>query len=41
MVKALPSNAGGIGSIPGQGTTVLPAARHGQIVLFCFVFLIC
>ena len=37
VVKTLPSIAGGIGLIPGQGTTVLHAARHGQF----FFFLIC
>ena len=34
VVKTLPSNAGGIGSIPGQGATVLHASRHGQIFFF-------
>ena len=30
VVKTLPSTAGGVGSIPGQGTKVLPAAGCGQ-----------
>ena len=34
VVKTLPSIAGGIGLIPGQGTTVLHAARHGQFFFF-------
>ena len=28
------STAGGVGSIPGQGTKTLPAARHGQKTTF-------
>ena len=31
VVKTLPSNAGGAGSIPGQGTKVPHAAEYGQI----------
>ena len=40
VVKTLPSIAGGIGLIPGQGTTVLYAARHGQFFFFKFANLL-
>ena len=30
MVKTLPSNAGGVGSIPGRGTKIPHAAGCGQ-----------
>ena len=33
MVKNLPSNAGGTGSIPGQGTKIPHASRHLKPVL--------
>ena len=31
MVKTLPSNAGGVGSIPGQGAKIAHASKHQNI----------
>ena len=31
MVKALPSNAGGVGSIPGQGAKIAHASKNQNI----------
>ena len=38
VVKTLPFNAGGVGSIPGWGTKIPCVTRHGQIFFFFFFF---